>query len=110
MSEALGLVFIVVGVFFSTVGVVGIVRLPDVYSRIHASGKVATLGIFGLLIGTALLLPETTLKLLALGLFLLITSPVASHAIASAAYRARVPLARAARDDLARKLAEQPEP
>jgi multicomponent Na+:H+ antiporter subunit G len=104
MAEPLGLVFITLGVFFSTVGVIGIVRLPDVYSRIHASGKVATLGIFGLLIGTALLLPETTLKLLGLGLFLLITSPVASHAIASAAYRAGVPLARAERDDLAAKV------
>jgi multicomponent Na+:H+ antiporter subunit G len=105
MNEPLGLLFIALGVFFSTVGVVGIVRLPDVYSRIHASGKVATLGIFGLLIGTALLLPETTFKLFGLGLFLLITSPVASHAIASAAYRAGVPLARTGRDDLAAKAA-----
>lgn len=103
LSTFLGALFIALGVFFSTVGVIGIVRLPDVYSRIHASGKVATLGIFGLLIGTALLLPETTLKLLGLGLFLLITSPVASYAIASAAYRAGVPLVGAERDDLATK-------
>jgi multicomponent Na+:H+ antiporter subunit G len=101
LTELIGLAFIVIGVFFSTVGVFGIVRLPDVYTRIHASGKVATLGIFGLLIGTALLLPETTLKLLSLGLFLLITSPVASHAIASAAHRSGVPLVGARRDDLA---------
>jgi multicomponent Na+:H+ antiporter subunit G len=100
--EILGLLLIGFGVFFSLVGVIGIIRLPDVYSRIHASGKVSTLGIFGLLAGTAILMPETTLKLLGLGLFLLISAPVASHAIAAAAYRSGVPLALASRDDLAK--------
>jgi len=89
ITEIVGATFTVLGVFFSLVGVIGIMRLPDVYSRIHASGKVATLGIFGLLIGLALLL------------FLLISSPVASHAIAAAAYRSNVPLADVQRDDLA---------
>lgn len=102
IAEIAGATFIVLGVFFSLVGVVGIIRLPDVYSRIHASGKVATLGIFGLLTGTALLLPETTLKVVGLGLFLLIFSPVASHSIAAAAYRSGVPLLQGVRDDLAR--------
>ncbi|MCS7070354.1 MAG: monovalent cation/H(+) antiporter subunit G, partial [Anaerolinea sp.] len=54
-------------------------------------------------IGVALLMPAIAPKLIGLGLFLLITSPVASHAIAAAAYRSGVPLARVARDDLAAK-------
>jgi multicomponent Na+:H+ antiporter subunit G len=103
VGEIIGVLLIAVGVFFCTVGVVGIMRMPDVYSRIHASGKVATLGIFGLLLGTAFLVPESTLKLLGLGIFLLVTSPVASHAIASAAYRSGVKMARFERDDLAER-------
>lgn len=101
VTEILGLIFIGLGVFFSSVGVIGLIRLPDVYSRSHASGKVAILGIFGLLAGSAFLFPGTTLKVIGLGVFLLIATPVASHAIAAAAYRSGVPLIQTKRDDLA---------
>jgi multicomponent Na+:H+ antiporter subunit G len=103
LTELIGLLFITIGVFFSSVGIIGNIRLPDVYSRIHASGKVATLGIFGLLFGTGFLLPGTVPKLIALALFLIITTPVASHAIAFAASRQGVPRVNAVRDDLAEK-------
>jgi multicomponent Na+:H+ antiporter subunit G len=92
IQDILALAALVFGLFFSLVGIVGLVRFPDVYCRIHASGKVATLGLVGLLATSALLLPETALKALALALFVVITSPVASHAIASAAYRQGVPV------------------
>lgn len=101
LSEILGIAAIAGGTFFSLVGVIGMLRLPDVYSRIHAAGKVATLGIFGLLAGAALLMPEVTPKALALSLFLLVSSPVASHAIAAAAYRHGVKPVGLVRDDLA---------
>lgn len=101
LSEGIGVLLVAFGVFFSVVGVVGIMRLPDVYCRIHASGKVATLGIVGLLAGTAVLMPETTLRAAALALFLVITSPVASQAIAAAAHRQGAPRVGAVRDDLA---------
>lgn len=100
IQEMLGLVGLVFGLFFSLVGIVGLVRFPDVYCRIHASGKVATLGLVGLLAASALLMPETALKAVALALFVVITSPVASHAIASAAYRQGVS-ANLSQDDLA---------
>jgi len=106
LLEWIALIFIFIGVFFSVVGVTGVMRMPDVYTRLHASGKVSLLGLFGLLIGVALLMPEVAPKLIGLGLFLLITSPVASHAIAAAAYRSGVPLARVSRDDLAAKRAQ----
>jgi multicomponent Na+:H+ antiporter subunit G len=99
--EIVGLVFLAFGVFFSIVGVVGIVRLPDVYSRIHASGKVATLGIIGLLAATAFLMPGTTWKVVTLALFLVNATPVAAHAIAAAAHRQGVPRLQVIRDDLA---------
>lgn len=91
----------VAGLFFCAVGILGIMRFPDVYSRIHASGKVSSLGIVGILIGTALLMPNTALEVIVLGLFLVLASPVASHAIALAAHRQGVPKVNAIRDDLA---------
>ena len=85
----LGVAALVFGVFFCAVGVIGVIRMPDTLSRLHASGKVAILGLFGLLIGAALLVPATALRLLVLGLFVLLTSPVATHAVAAAVHRRR---------------------
>ena len=89
LLEILGVAALLFGLFFCAVGVLGVIRLPDTLTRLHASGKVATLGVFGLLLGAALLMPSTTLRLLALGLFVLLTSPVATHAIAASVQRRR---------------------
>jgi multicomponent Na+:H+ antiporter subunit G len=100
LLSILGLVALWAGVIFCALGVVGLLRLPDVYCRLHASGKISTLGLCGLLVGAALLMPSTALKALALGIFVIIASPVSSHAIAMAAYRLGVPMQRPMRDDL----------
>lgn len=100
LNEVLALVALSAGTFFSVVGIIGMIRLPDVYCRVHASGKVSTLGIIGLLAGASLLMPEVTLKALALAVFLVITAPVASHVIAAAAHRQGVPRVNVVRDDL----------
>lgn len=92
---------ILFGVFFFIVGIVGFIRFPDVYTRIHASGKLSTLGMIGLLIGTAILEPDAALRLLALAVFIITTQPVASQVVASAAYRSGVRMEESARDDLA---------
>ena len=89
LLDLLGVIALLFGLFFCAVGVFGVIRLPDTLTRLHASGKVATLGVFGLLLGAALLMPSTTLRLLTLGLFVLLTSPVATHAIAASVYRRR---------------------
>ncbi|MCY3781224.1 MAG: monovalent cation/H(+) antiporter subunit G [Chloroflexi bacterium] len=89
MFELLGVAALLFGLFFSAVGVIGVIRLPDVLTRLHASGKVAILGLFGLLLGAALLMPSSALRLLTLGLFVLLTSPVATHAIAASVHRRR---------------------
>ena len=80
--DVLGVFFLVFGLFFFTVGIVSIFRLPDALSRLNASGKVSTVGIGGMLIGVALLLPGAAIKAIALGLFMLLAGPVVSHAIA----------------------------
>ncbi|MDE2750916.1 MAG: monovalent cation/H(+) antiporter subunit G [Chloroflexota bacterium] len=89
LFELMGVAALLFGLFFCAVGVLGVVRMPDSLTRLHASGKVATLGLFGLLLGTALLMPSVWLRLLALGLFVLLTSPVATHAIAASVHRRR---------------------
>lgn len=72
------------GTFFFVVGAIGVVRLPDVYSRLHASSKVATMGLLGILLGVGGLMLDELPKLIVLGLFVAIGSPVTSHAIAKA--------------------------
>lgn len=107
ITEILGIIAVAAGLLFSLAGMVGFVRLPDIYTRIHAAGKVSTVGIFGLSLGVALIMPETTPKLIALTLLLLITVPVATHAVAYAAYKQNVERVGALRDDMAELEAAQ---
>jgi multicomponent Na+:H+ antiporter subunit G len=87
IASVLGSIFILVGVTFSVLGVIGILRLPDTYSQLHASGKTSTLGVLLICIGTAFLRPTAILELLALSIFVIFSGPVGSHAIAAAVHR-----------------------
>ncbi|MBO9309343.1 MAG: monovalent cation/H(+) antiporter subunit G [Chloroflexi bacterium] len=100
LRELLGLAALFFGVTFSVIGVVGMLRLPDVYTRLHASGKVSTLGLWGILLGAALLLEGAFPRALALAVFLVLVQPIASHAIAAAARCSGVPMALSFRDDM----------
>lgn len=89
MSEYIAAAGILIGVFFMLVSSVGLLRLPDVYSRMHAATKATTFGMVGILAGTAInfdLLEVTAQTMLAI-MFLFLTAPVAAHLIARAAYR-----------------------
>jgi multicomponent Na+:H+ antiporter subunit G len=87
LLEILGIISIFIGVIFSVLGVIGILRLPDTYSRLHASGKTSVLGVLFICLGTAFILPDAIFKLFALGLFVIFSGPVGSHAIAAAVHR-----------------------
>ncbi|HCF58528.1 MAG TPA: Na+/H+ antiporter subunit G [Myxococcales bacterium] len=96
MSEAVTSALIGVGVFFLFVASLGVLRLSDFYTRIHAPTKGATLGLSSLLLAFAVAVPETTAitkALLVLGL-IAATVPVGSHILMRAAYRSNVPRAR----------------
>lgn len=95
------IVVIIVGTFFSLVGVLGMVRLPDVYSRLHATGKVGIYGAVLLLVAAAVWTPLGWGRALLLMALLMITGPVSAHVISSAAYRIGLPMKNAIRDDLA---------
>lgn len=90
--EIIGIAAILFGLFFLVVGVIGVLRLPDAYTRLHASGKVAITGLFGLLLGAAILMPSVTLRVIALSLFMILSAPVTSHAIAAAKQRSKTAL------------------
>ncbi len=84
MISILGWVFIGTGVGFTLLGCLGLVRFPDLYNRMQAATKCVTLGTCGILIGVFLHSGFTALgvKALICALFVLITVPVAAHALA----------------------------
>ena len=76
------------GVFFAVVAAVGVLRLPDLYTRSHAASKSDTLGAV-LTLGAAALAfgaDVPTVKTVLLLLFMFLTNPTAAHAISRAAY------------------------
>lgn len=94
LVTAVIVLFAAIGVFFTLVAAVGVIRLPDVYSRSHAATKADTLGAgFGILavaiyFGTA----GEILRSILLLTFIYITNPTAAHAITRAAYSQNVPV------------------
>lgn len=85
---------LVAGIFFFVIGVVGLLRLPDVYSRMHATTKCDTLGAGLILFALALYsgVSNASIKLLFMIAFIWLTNPTAAHVIARAAYRNKVPV------------------
>ena len=90
---AIGVLWIV-GSAFALVAAVGLLRMPDVFTRMQASTKASTLGLGCLAIGAALQLADAAsiIRLVSIGGFLLLTTPVSAHVIARGSYRAGVPL------------------
>jgi multicomponent Na+:H+ antiporter subunit G len=88
VAEVFGWFFIVSGSLFVIIGGVGLLRLPDFYSRIHAAGMTDTMGAWLILIGLMFSAGWTLVlaKLVMLLIFLVLTSPMASHALAKAAF------------------------
>ncbi len=74
------------------IGTIGLVRLPDVYARIHASGVVDTGGAAMILLGLCIYSGWNlvTVKLVVIGVFLFFTSPISGHAIAQVAHSQKV--------------------
>jgi len=85
--EALSWVFIVSGSVFVIIGAFGTLRFPDFWSRLHAASITDSAGMILLVIGMCLQAGPTliTVKLLVIGVFLFITGPTSTHAIANAA-------------------------
>ena len=85
--DILSWVFIAAGGAFCLIGGLGILRLPDVYARMHAAGIIDTVGVALVFIGLMFQAGFTlvTVKLIFIVVFILYTSPVATHALAQSA-------------------------
>jgi len=90
IGEIIGSVLIVLGAFFYVVGAIGIYRMPDVFTRMHAAGISDTAGAGLLIAGMVCLagISLVTVKLVIILVVILVTSPIATHALAQAALHA----------------------
>jgi multicomponent Na+:H+ antiporter subunit G len=82
--QMFGLVMTGIGVLFLFLGNLGVLRLPDVYNRIQAGTKCTTLGAFLTIVGVGIMQPGWFWKSVLIALFIMVTNPISSHAIARA--------------------------
>jgi multicomponent Na+:H+ antiporter subunit G len=94
MAELVGSLLVLLGAIFLFSAGLGILRMPDVYTRIQAGTKASTLGNMLVLTGLAVYHPGWSLKLVMVVYFVLMTNPISSHALARAAHAIRVPMTR----------------
>lgn len=82
------------GTAFSIIAAIGLIRLPDLYTRMHAVTKAGTLGIGLILVGAAVFFGElsVTTRAIAVIAFVLLTAPVSGHMIGRAGYFSNVKL------------------
>lgn len=94
IMQNIGIGLISVGLVFDFFGVLGLVRLPDVYNRLQAATKCVTFGTAGILLGVFVIQGFNSFGFKAiLGIiFVFLTSPVAAHAISRAAHRSGIKL------------------
>ncbi|MGB3625895.1 MAG: monovalent cation/H(+) antiporter subunit G [Henriciella sp.] len=90
IKPILGALLCLVGAVLAIIGTVGVLRFPDFYTRLHAASITDTGAATILLVGMALLAPSWLIvfKLAAIWLFLFLTGPTGSHALANAAHTA----------------------
>jgi monovalent cation/proton antiporter MnhG/PhaG subunit len=89
LLQGLGVLLLMIGLLFMLGGTLGLIRLPDLYTRAHAASKCDTVGVGSLLLGLWLLggWQITDLKLLLLIALILISGPTTAHALARSGYR-----------------------
>lgn len=86
----IGDIFLLLGCTFIALGSLGLIRMPDVYNRLQAGTKAATLGTIAVLIGIGFHHPDWWAKLLVIAGFVLFTNPVGSSTIARAALKSGI--------------------
>lgn len=93
MKTAILIFLIASGTFFMVIASVGLLRLPDLFTRMHASTKAVSLGVGILLVSVGAYFGEYGVwtKALVTTVFIFLTAPVASHMIARAGYLTKVP-------------------
>lgn len=111
MIEILSGTFLLLGTLFIFVSAIGILKMPDLYTRMSATTKASTLGIGLVLIGTIIYWQDFGIasRAVAIIVFLFITAPVAAHIIGRAAYFGKVPLWKKTKIDELKERMDSPE-
>jgi len=94
LRDILAIIFLLLGFFFLAVGIIGLIRLPDIYNRLHALGKCDTMGTGLIILGMMLLVPGMTnvVKLALMGALTYTINPVMTHIITKTAYVRGTPM------------------
>ena len=105
IAEWIALALVIIGTAVTFIASIGVIRLPDVYTRAHATTKTSTLGILTILLGAFIYFwfvhGIVSIRLLLGIVFVFLTAPVAGHMIIRSAHRSGVPLAAiSVQDDL----------
>jgi len=89
INSIIAIILISLGTFFMAVGSIGLIRLPDFYSRAHAQGKVDTLALILVIMGLVVYEGFTinSIKLVLIITFVALTNPTGTNALTNAAYR-----------------------
>jgi len=87
-NEIVTTVLLGLGCVVSLTGALGLLRMPDFYTRLHTAGKTDSLGQFLILLGLVFVTPDllTQIKLVGVAMILMIAAPTATHAITKAAH------------------------
>lgn len=99
--EIISSIFLIIGAIFFLLGGLGILRMPDTFNRIQAGTKATTLGAFSLLIGIAFAYPSWIFKIVVIIIFIAISNPIGSSAIARATYKSKDKPTNLVQDDMA---------
>jgi len=91
--DVIGAFVTLAGSVFLLLGAIGVARMPDLYNRMQAGTKATTLGNLLTLTGLGIMMPSWLPKILLIAVFVLVTNPISSHALARAAHAAGIPLA-----------------
>ena len=99
--EIVIMALILVGAIFMLISAIGIVRLPDVFSRMHAAGKASTVGISSILLGAGIFFSDEFLfyRMIVLIFLMFVTAPISTAALARAVYHSEKSLRRQLRHD-----------
>ena len=103
MLNIIGSVFITIGASFLLISAIGLLRMPDTITRMHAGTKASTLGSLLIIVGVMFLEPSLSFKLAFLALFILITNPLSSSILARSTYIKHGFLNQSGMDDLKEK-------
>lgn len=92
VKEVLSILFVLTGFSFFVTATLGLLRFPDFYARLHATGKGDTLAVLLSLIGLAIYhgFSLTSAKIVFIAVFMFLAQPTATHAISRAAFRCKV--------------------